>query len=140
MSFPAGGGGGWTRGQSFIWSNRVCSTTQEGMVFRVSSLKQGMQRRASTESGPFSIIICLDASKLVLLSAFTLIEKICPNICSKSCLKGTKNPLPVEVRRSKTSFLKLQISLFSVLNIVYFCTDSLLVEKRNGWRWAIYVW
>ena len=92
------------------------------------------ERRASTGSGPFSLIICPDASKFV-----TLIEKICPNICSKSCLKSTKNPLPVDVRRSKTSFLNSQISLFSVLNIVYFRTDSLLVEKRNGWQRAIYV-
>ena len=39
----------------------------------------------------------------------------------------------------KRRFLNSQISLFSFANIVYFFPVSLLVEKRNDWRWAIYV-
>ena len=38
----------------------------------------------------FSLLICLDATKFVLLAVFTLIETICPNICSKSRLKIAK--------------------------------------------------
>ena len=54
----------------------------------------------------FSLLICLDATKFVLLAVFTLIETICPNICSKSRLKIAKSQLPVYVRRSKTSLFK----------------------------------
>ena len=38
----------------------------------------------STGRGLFSFVICLDASKFVLLCVFTLIETICPKICDKS--------------------------------------------------------
>ena len=62
----------------------------------------------STESEPFSLVlICLGTTKFVLLSVFTLKETICPKICSKSRLKSAKNLLPVDVRRSKTSLLKV---------------------------------
>ncbi|CAH3015080.1 unnamed protein product, partial [Porites evermanni] len=36
-----------------------------------------------------------------------VVETICPKMCSKSRLKSAKSPLPVNVRRSKTSLLKL---------------------------------
>ena len=65
------------------------------------------ERRTSTGSELFSPLIRLDATNYVLLSVFTLIETICPNVCSKSQLKCAKSPLPVDVRRSKTSLLKL---------------------------------
>ena len=65
--------------------------------------------RMSTESDHFSRLICLGATKFVLLSVFTLIESICPRICSKSRTKSFKKyPLPVDVRRSKTSCLELR--------------------------------
>ena len=38
----------------------------------------------STGRGLFSFVICLDASKFVLLCVFTLIETICPKICQGS--------------------------------------------------------
>ena len=64
----------------------------------------------STGSERFSLLICLDVTKLVLLSVFTLIKTICPKICSKSWLKGAKKQqLPVDVRRSKKLLLKLPI-------------------------------
>ena len=64
----------------------------------------------STGSERFSLLICLDVTKLVLLSVFTLIKTICPKICSKSRLKGAKKQqLPVDVRRSKKLLLKLPI-------------------------------
>ena len=66
------------------------------------------KRRTSTGSEPFSLLICHDATKFVLLSVFTLKETIFPRRCSKSRPKSaTKTPLPVDVRRSKTSLLKL---------------------------------
>ena len=60
-------------------------------------------RRTSTGSEPFSLLISLDATIFVLLSVLTLIETICPKIWSKLRLKSAKSPLPVDVRRSKTS-------------------------------------
>ena len=65
------------------------------------------ERRTSTGSEAFSLLISLDAATFVLLSVLTLIETICPKICSKSRLKSAKSPLPVDPRRSKTSLLKL---------------------------------
>ena len=53
------------------------------------------ERRTSTGSEPFSLLICLGANKFVLLSVFTLKETICPNICSKSRLKSAKGSLSV---------------------------------------------
>ena len=76
-------------------------------AFRYSS--DVFERRMSTGSGRFSLLICLDVTKFVLLSVFTLIETICPKICSKSRLKGAKKQLPVDVRRSKKLLLKLPI-------------------------------
>ena len=45
-------------------------------VFRATSCQP--------EEGFVSFVICLDASKFVLLCVFTLIETICPKICYKS--------------------------------------------------------
>ena len=36
------------------------------------------ERRTSIGSEPFSLLICLDATKFLLLSVFTLTETICP--------------------------------------------------------------
>ena len=71
------------------------------------------ERCTSTGSEPFSLLICLDAIKFVLLSVFTLKETICPRICSKSRPKSAKTPLPVDVRCSKTLLLKLPFSAVS---------------------------
>ena len=64
------------------------------------------KRRTSTGSEPFSLLICHDATKFVLLSVFTLKETIFSRLCSKTRPKTAKTPLPVDVRRSKTSLLK----------------------------------
>ena len=76
----------------------------------------------------FSLLICLDATKFVLLAVFTLIETICPNICSKSRLKIAKSQLPVYVRRSKPCFLNpLIVSQFTLKHLL--CTRLCPVTK-----------
>jgi len=67
------------------------------------------ERRTSTGSEPFSLLIGLDATIFLLPSVLIVIETICPKICSKTGLKSAKSPFPVDVRRSKTSLLKLPI-------------------------------
>ena len=79
----------------FSRDNRTTLGSLSGDVF---------ERRMSTGSEPFPLLMCLDATKFVLLSVFTLIETICPRICSKSRLMGPKRPLPCG---KKTSLLKL---------------------------------
>jgi len=78
----------------------------------IGSLSKGVserrgERRMSTGSEAFSLQICLDATKFVLSSFFTLMTTICPNIWAKTLPKNVKSPLPVDVRRSKTPLLKL---------------------------------
>ena len=65
------------------------------------------QRRTSTGSEPFCLLIILDATPSVLI----LLETIRPKICSKSRPEGAKSPLTVDVRRSKRSLLKLPINV-----------------------------
>ena len=54
------------------------------------------------------ILICLDATKFVLISVFILVETILPKIWAKPLPKNEKSRLPVDVRRSRTSLLKLR--------------------------------
>ena len=92
----------------------------EGLLFPTGSSNSGttlgslssdvFEQRMSTGSETFSLLISLDATVFVLLSVLILIETICPKICSKSRLKSAKSPLQVDVRRSKTSLLKLPIA------------------------------
>ena len=70
-----------------------------------------VERRTSAESEPFSFLICLYATLFVLLSVFIPIETSCWKMCSKSQPKIAQSPLPVVVRCSKTSVLKLPITL-----------------------------
>ena len=60
----------------------------------------------STGSEAFSLLICLDATKVVLFSIFTLtlIETICEKDWAKSMPKSGKRPPPFDVRRSKSFF------------------------------------
>ena len=91
-----------------------------GLLFPTGSSNSGttlgslssdvFEQRMSTGSETFSLLISLDATVFVLLSVLILIETICPKICSKSRLKSAKSPLQVDVRRSKTSLLKLPIA------------------------------
>ena len=70
----------------------------------------------STGSEPFSLLVCLNATKFVLLSVFTILETIWPKVCSKSRLKSAKSPLLVDARGSKTSLLKLRRQYTAIFN------------------------
>ena len=69
--------------------------------------KDVFEPRTSTGSEAFSLFICLDANKLVLLSFFSLLKTIYLRVSTKPFPSDAKSPLPVDVRRSKTLLLKL---------------------------------
>ena len=69
--------------------------------------KDVFERRMSTGSEIFSLTICLDAKKFVLISFFSLIWTIYLRVSTKPPPNDAKCPLPVDVRRSKTLLLKL---------------------------------
>jgi len=69
--------------------------------------KDVFERRTSTGSEAFSLFICLDANKLVLMSFFSLLKTIYGRVSTKPLPNDAKSPLPVDVRRSKTLLLKL---------------------------------
>ena len=71
--------------------------------------KDVFEQRTSTGSEAFSLFICLDANKLLLLSFFSLLKTIYPRVSTKPLPNDAKSPLPVDVRRSKTLLLKLPI-------------------------------
>ena len=63
-----------------------------GKEIRSLSKERLFAMRTSTRSEAFSPLICLDATKFVLPSVFTLIETICPKIWAKSLHKKAKRP------------------------------------------------
>ena len=69
--------------------------------------KDVLERRTSTGSEAFSLFICLDAGKFVLLSFVSLVKRIYSRVSTKPLLNDAKSPLPVDLRRSKTLLLKL---------------------------------
>ena len=74
--------------------------------------KDVFERRTSTGSEDFSLFICLDVNKLVLLSFCSLLKTIYPRVSTKPLPNDAKSPLPVDVCRSKTLLLKLSIICF----------------------------
>ena len=68
--------------------------------------KDVFERRTSTGSEAFSLFICLDANKFVLLSFFSLLKTIYPRVSTKPLPNDAKSPLPVDVRRSKTLLIR----------------------------------
>ena len=82
---------------SVVNNNEIESRNSRADVF---------ERRTSTGSEAFSLFICLDANKLVLLSFFSLLKTIYPRVSTKPLPNDAKSPLPVDVRRTKTLLLK----------------------------------
>ena len=97
-----------------------------------SSSSDVFERRTSTGSEPFSLLVSLDATVFILPSVLILKETICPKICSKSRLKCAKSPFPVDVRGSKTSLLKLPNdgktttgkNSLSIIHCLIFCREK----------------
>ena len=58
---------------------------------------------SSTGSKALSLLICHNASKFVLVSVYSLIKTIWLKLWAKSQPKNENSPLPVDVRRSKTT-------------------------------------
>ena len=85
--------------------------------------KDVFERRTSTGSEAFSLLICLGANKFVLLSFFSLIKTIYRRVSTKPLPNDAKSPLPVDVRRSKTPLLKLpnHLSLLLASNALVIC-------------------
>ena len=90
-------------------SSRTKSHRREpSWLFKIGTLsKDVFERRTSTGSEAFSLLICLDANKLVLLSFCSLLKTIYQRVSTKPLPNDAKSPLPVDVRRSKTLLLKL---------------------------------
>ena len=83
------------RGWISRWSRRIGSLSRD--VF---------ERRTSTGSELFSLLVCLDANKFVLLSFFSPLKTIYSRVSTKPLPNDAKSSLPVDVRRSKTLLLK----------------------------------
>ena len=93
-----------------ILARRRCVKHQGGRQSQLfCSLGASKQRRFwathANRKWTYSHLIRLFASKFILLRVFSLIETICPKICSKSSLKRAKSPLPVDARPSEWSLL-----------------------------------
>ena len=98
---------------SFMLINKLieCISISSGDHLLGSLSKDVFERRMSTGSEAFSLFICLDANKLVLLSFVSLLKTIYPRVLTKPLPNDAKSPLQVDVRRLKTLLLKLPIIL-----------------------------
>ena len=91
------------------------------MVEKVGSLRKDVfEWRTLTGSEAFSLFICLDANKFVLLSFFSLIKTIYPRVSTKPLPCDGKSPLPVDVRRSKKLLIKLPSEVFQLIIEIIF--------------------
>lgn len=80
----------------------------DSLKLLIGNLSTGVLGRCtSTESEAFSPWVCLDATIFLLVSLFILVEAIWPKVWAKSLPKNVRGPLPVDIRRSKTSLLEL---------------------------------
>ena len=65
-----------------------------------------LQRRTSTGSELFSLLVCFGVLK----------ETICPRICSKSRTKSASSPLPVvskTIEGQRNQYIKAAVTIFS---------------------------
>ena len=97
-------------------TEKASSTVQ--IVSLGSLSKDVFERRTSTGSEAFSLFICLDTTKFVLLSVFSPIKTLYQRVSTKPQPNAAKSPLPVDVRRSKTLLLKLS---FNCDDLPYTC-------------------
>ena len=90
-----------------IWHRKSCLVLSARFPFVNWRSCPVFEGRTSTGSEPFSLFICLDANKFVLLSFFSLMKRIYPRVSNKPLPNDAKGRLPVDVRRSTTLLLKL---------------------------------
>ena len=76
-----------------------------------------LERRTSTGSERFSLLIYLGANKFVLLRVLTFKERFCPRICSKSRLKSAKSPLLLTCVAQKRRCLNSPLCSMNYSNI-----------------------
>ena len=86
--------------------------------------KDVFERRPLTGSEPFSLFICPDANKFVLLTFFSLIKTISPRFLTKPLPNDAKSPLPVDFRRSKMLLLTRRTSTGSEAFSLFTCLDA----------------
>ena len=115
------------RGRGFLWydSCKRPSPVNDHSVFAFWVVAEGsfdcrekvkafLSPARQPEISPITIQYALTLHRFVLLSFFTLIEKICLKIWAKALPKNSRNPFPVDVHSSKTSLLKLACDRSSV--------------------------
>ena len=90
-----------------FWSSKANWRVRFSLPSLGTLSKDAFERRTSTGSEAFSLFICLDANKLVLLSFFSLLKTIYPRVSTKPLPNDAKSPLPVDVRPWKMLLLKL---------------------------------
>ena len=102
-----------TREPTSFWrENAVAVVIVLRVLVRIGSLSRDVfERSTSTGSELFSLLVCLDANKFVLLSFFSPLKTIYSRVSTKPLPNDAKSSLPVDVRRSKTLLLKLPIVL-----------------------------
>ena len=102
-------------------SSVTLSDTLDSSVWSVTILgslsRDVFERCTSTGSELFSLLVCLDANKFVLLSFFSPLKTIYSRVSTKPLPNDAKSSLPVDVRRSKTLLLKLPIKYPWVLPV-----------------------
>ena len=76
-----------------------------------------LERRTSTGSERFSLLIYLGANKFVLLRVLTLKERFCPRNCSKSRLKSAKSPLQLTCDAQKRRCINSLLCSMNYSNI-----------------------
>ena len=96
--------------------------SQDALDSSLAILRE-LKRCTSTGSEAFSLFICLDANKFVLLSFFSLIKTIYPRVWTKPLPSDSKSPLPVDVRRSNT-FLSDACQLEVRPSPFFICLDA----------------
>ena len=140
-------GGSGIDGLKWSWILRIRNRNQRinlrinlGWILWLGSLSKDIfEGRTSTGREPFSLFICLDANKFVLLSFFSLMKRIYPRVSNKPLPNNAKGRLPVDVRRSTTLLLKLPILTYlitSVFIFVYLGTISTTALWCFIWLWT----
>ena len=115
---------------------RNVQCTCKVVVLLIGNLsKDVFERRTSTGSEAFSLLICLDANKFVLLSFFSLIKTIYPRVSTDPFPNDAKSPFRVDVRRSKTLLLK-----FPNINLLPFCCPRCRRSRRCLSSLTGFVW